>query len=684
MADSTPTAAAAAAAAAPATAAVEVAAMDTETALAVPEAPAAAETDAGAEAEAEAEEDTTMDEAPAPAPSPQPQPPLSHAIPSVRPHDPLTHSYTYASHVPTNANLPQTSSSDAAAIKAVPCLMGIDEAGRGPVLGPMVYAVAYAPISYAHQLKSIGFADSKALTAERRDTLLRALIQNPDNIGWAVRVMSPQDISAGMLRRHPYNLNQQALDATVLLIQNVLDSGVDLTEIYVDTLGKAETHAKNLSSHFPRHAHIKWTVTSKADAIYPIVGAASIAAKVTRDRILEGWIYREPGLGKVLMLAPEKMGRGEHARGSTAGLLAGGQESEKRVLGVDTFDDEIEIVGGVLAAGVNVEVEGGEGEGDVSMDLDSSEDTSSTAQLPIQGPSAGAGKRKRTASTKLIELAEIEADQALKRILRKTALLRAAATRQSHQVQKTTSTATSTATTTKPSSLVWWAGEPDGLSQSPNPAFTNVGSGYPGDPNTVAFLKATLDPVFGWPGIARFSWGTVRTMLEPAKKGGAAGGRGGSSAGGRGKARGRGRGGRGGKGTSTAGRGLRSAGATEDDAEEEEEEEGEGDDLDGTASLFLTAPKQGYPIKWVDEQREAASAAVTSISKFFAPVAKPSASALQDVAAGGAGARAGAGDEGPLGRTTIARLENVELRKARAGMWREIGLAPVGSTALQL
>ncbi|OAP10195.1 hypothetical protein AXX17_AT2G20830 [Arabidopsis thaliana] len=39
-----------------------------------------------------------------------------------------------------------------------PCLMGIDEAGRGPVLGPMVYGCMYCPISYQSSLASLHFA----------------------------------------------------------------------------------------------------------------------------------------------------------------------------------------------------------------------------------------------------------------------------------------------------------------------------------------------------------------------------------------------------------------------------------------------------------------------------------------------------------------------------------------------
>ncbi|WFD34136.1 ribonuclease H [Malassezia cuniculi] len=208
-------------------------------------------------------------------------------VPSVR-DEPLTSSYTWHSAVP-EACVSECKTGSG----RVPCVLGVDEAGRGPVLGPLVYGVAYCPRDSMDVLKSIGFADSKALTAEKRNILLAALIENHAQMGWAVRVMSPQDISAGMLRKRPHNLNAQSSDATVSLIQGVLDAGVDVTEIYVDTVGDPGTYSRLLQSYFPKHGHIKWTVTRKADAIYPIVGAASIAAKVTRDACIEGWKYIE-------------------------------------------------------------------------------------------------------------------------------------------------------------------------------------------------------------------------------------------------------------------------------------------------------------------------------------------------------------------------------------------------------
>ncbi|CAN7999625.1 unnamed protein product, partial [Ixodes pacificus] len=52
--------------------------------------------------------------------------------------------------------------------KSNPCMLGVDEAGRGPVLGPMVYGIAYCPVEFEEDLKRLGFADSKTLTEEKR------------------------------------------------------------------------------------------------------------------------------------------------------------------------------------------------------------------------------------------------------------------------------------------------------------------------------------------------------------------------------------------------------------------------------------------------------------------------------------------------------------------------------------
>ncbi|KAG6817335.1 hypothetical protein H0H87_009933 [Tephrocybe sp. NHM501043] len=191
------------------------------------------------------------------------------------PSTPLSDSYTYHSKLPTAPG---------------PYILGVDEAGRGPVLGPLVYGVAYCPVAYKEDLEQLGFADSKTLTSEVRSSLLSTLDSDPENLAWSVRVISPQAISNGMLRRPPINLNVQSQDATILLIREVLAKGIQLSEVYVDALGTTTTYQAYLSGLFPG---IDFTVTSKADSKFKIVGAASVAAKVTRDACLEGWVFEE-------------------------------------------------------------------------------------------------------------------------------------------------------------------------------------------------------------------------------------------------------------------------------------------------------------------------------------------------------------------------------------------------------
>ena len=63
-----------------------------------------------------------------------------------------------------------------------------------------------------------------------------------------------------------------------------------MEQVYVDALGPTKTYEAYLSSQFP---DINFTVTAKADSKFKIVGAASVAAKVTRDAWVEGWVFEE-------------------------------------------------------------------------------------------------------------------------------------------------------------------------------------------------------------------------------------------------------------------------------------------------------------------------------------------------------------------------------------------------------
>ncbi|KAF3321799.1 ribonuclease H2 subunit A isoform X1 [Carex littledalei] len=170
-----------------------------------------------------------------------------------------------------------------------PCIMGIDEAGRGPVLGPMVYGCLYCALSYQKTLASLNFADSKTLKEEKREELFENLKSDP-SLGWEVDIIDPRDLSAKMLQRTKINLNEISHNSAMGLVRRVLALGVFLTEVYVDTVGDADKYREKLSERFPG---VKFVVAKKADSLYSVVSGASIVAKVTRDRSLRDWVLDE-------------------------------------------------------------------------------------------------------------------------------------------------------------------------------------------------------------------------------------------------------------------------------------------------------------------------------------------------------------------------------------------------------
>ena len=85
-------------------------------------------------------------------------------------------------------------------IPAETYVVGVDEAGRGPVLGGMVYGIAWCPISKKEELASIGFMDSKKLDDSKRDGLLDTM-GKCSYLQYAVDVLEPQEISGSMLQK---------------------------------------------------------------------------------------------------------------------------------------------------------------------------------------------------------------------------------------------------------------------------------------------------------------------------------------------------------------------------------------------------------------------------------------------------------------------------------------------------
>ena len=150
-------------------------------------------------------------------------------------------------------------------------ICGIDEAGKGPVLGPMVAAGVL--VSDDEDLSSLGIRDSKQLSAKKREVIFEEICASYKT---AVVVKSPAEIDV-----RECTMNQ----FTVFLHAEVLRT-LSPDRVYLDACDvNAERFGVNVLSASGIDAEV--VSEHKADARYAVVGAASIVAKVTRDRIID-------------------------------------------------------------------------------------------------------------------------------------------------------------------------------------------------------------------------------------------------------------------------------------------------------------------------------------------------------------------------------------------------------------
>ena len=155
-------------------------------------------------------------------------------------------------------------------------IIGIDEAGRGPLAGPVaVGAVIMKPDSMLEWVN-----DSKKVTAKRREILYDKIIE--DSIAWSVQLVSEKEIDEK-------NILQATKEGLTLAIQDIL-SQVDEKPslVIVDALREINTMG------------IPYESIIKGDATCYSISCASILAKVTRDRIMDEWdkVYPEYGFAK--------------------------------------------------------------------------------------------------------------------------------------------------------------------------------------------------------------------------------------------------------------------------------------------------------------------------------------------------------------------------------------------------
>ena len=157
---------------------------------------------------------------------------------------------------------------------------GVDEAGRGPVIGPLVIACVVLNSTGLAFLRSY-LRDSKELTPRARSRIYRLILSAADEI--KVRVLEPREIDQAV-ESFERGLNELEAVATAELI-NSLEQHVET--VYVDSPDPLpDRYAEMIGSRLRRSTALV-VAANHAESLFPHVAAASIVAKVERDRAIE-------------------------------------------------------------------------------------------------------------------------------------------------------------------------------------------------------------------------------------------------------------------------------------------------------------------------------------------------------------------------------------------------------------
>jgi len=154
--------------------------------------------------------------------------------------------------------------------------LGIDEAGRGPVIGNMFIVGVAIPINKLIHLKLLGVKDSKSLSRSARDKLYHDIINN--SVWYHVISYGPETID----RKNISDLYREAVITIIDLGIKALDE--KLRRVVVDGCGKVEYLKRAIRKLGFKGELI---ISNKADTLYVEVSAASIIAKVLRDKHID-------------------------------------------------------------------------------------------------------------------------------------------------------------------------------------------------------------------------------------------------------------------------------------------------------------------------------------------------------------------------------------------------------------
>ena len=150
-------------------------------------------------------------------------------------------------------------------------ICGVDEAGKGPVMGPMV--IAAVSVKNAKLIENLGFKDSKLLSSKKREELFELIKKKYE---YAIEIIEPEKIDEYRKRNKLNLLNRKAFEKVI--------SELNPDIAYVDAADvNEERFGREIKSNLTNEKNTDIISMHKADTKIPIVAAASIIAKQTRE-----------------------------------------------------------------------------------------------------------------------------------------------------------------------------------------------------------------------------------------------------------------------------------------------------------------------------------------------------------------------------------------------------------------
>jgi ribonuclease HII len=158
-------------------------------------------------------------------------------------------------------------------------LLGIDEAGKGPVIGPLVIAGCLIEDKYGQNLSEMGIKDSKELSPKKREELYVRIKDISSD--FLCLIVTPQQLNSEM---DILNLNQIELARAAKIINAFSKKN---PKVVIDAFEANTDRFTRKVRVLLENKGLEIISENKADKNHPVVGAASILAKVTRDREIE-------------------------------------------------------------------------------------------------------------------------------------------------------------------------------------------------------------------------------------------------------------------------------------------------------------------------------------------------------------------------------------------------------------